>query len=95
MMTMQSLAVLDPGGCPCGEEPGYCACNAEERVLRCFVRGSMPCQMTQAQREECLREVARVEGYERKDYETASDADLARGVIHAWTDHCRDLGMNV
>lgn len=91
---MPKLALLDPGGCPCGEQPGYCACNAEERVLRCVMRGSVLPALEPAEREECLREIAGVEGYSRADYQEASDRDLAAGVLHAWTDYCRDLGMD-
>ena len=44
-------------------------------------------------REWCLREIAKVEGYGREAYETVPDAKLAAGVLHAWTDYCRDKGL--
>ncbi len=82
MSHMPSLALLDPGGCPCGEEPGYCACNPEERVLRCVMRGVNEVPALEAQqREECLKEIGAVEGYDRADYETVPDATLAKGVL--------------
>jgi hypothetical protein len=56
------------------------------------MRGGMA-PMTPEQREECLREIGRVEGYERQDYEGVDDASLARGVLDAWTGFCRDIGL--
>ena len=49
--------------------------------------------MSPAEREGCLQEIAKVEGYERKHYETATDQMLARGVLSAWTDAARDKGL--
>jgi hypothetical protein len=49
--------------------------------------------MTPAQREECLEEIGRVEGYDPKDYAQLTDRDLARSVLHAWADYCRDKGL--
>lgn len=92
---MIELDKLDPGGCPCNpEEPEYCACNSTERVLRLYSSGltTMPA-LTPVQREECLVEIDRVESYLRKDYEVVSDQDLAKGVLHAMTDYCRDKGL--
>lgn len=88
---MQSIATLDPGGCPCAMQDG-CLCNAEERVLRLCKAGKMQ-PLTPDQREECLREIGSVEGYDRKDYESLPDADVASGVLHAWADFCRDKGL--
>jgi hypothetical protein len=45
------------------------------------------------QREWCLSEIDAVEGYSRWDYETASDSDVARATLGAWTDYCRDKGL--
>jgi hypothetical protein len=49
--------------------------------------------MSPDQREACLIEIAAVEGHEREDYDGADDALLARGVLGAWTDYCRDKGL--
>jgi len=71
-----------------------CACGAEERVLRGYIRADPElAPMSPVQRAWCLLEISSVEGYERKDYETASDSHLASGVLSAWLDFCRDKGM--
>lgn len=90
---MKSLAVLDPGPCVCQME-GSCLCTSEERVLRMYGSRSpkLP-PMTPEQREECLSEIGRVEGYDRRDYEKRDDSQLANGVLCAWTDYCRDKGL--
>jgi hypothetical protein len=49
--------------------------------------------MTPIQRDACLEEIAHVEGYDRADYAHVDDRDLARGVLSAWTDFCRDKGL--
>jgi hypothetical protein len=49
--------------------------------------------MTPEQREWCLNEIGQIEGYERDEHIPDSDADLARTVLHAWTDYCRDKGL--
>lgn len=84
----------------CCNHEGYpfaaadCICPAQERVLRGYIRNdsNLPV-MTPAQREWCLEEIDSVEGYDRKEYEPYSDADLASTVLHAWTDFCRDKGL--
>lgn len=68
-------------------EEADCICGASERVLRSGI------PLTGEQREWCLNEIARVEGYDRKDYQECSDKDLGRAVLSAWTDYCRDQGM--
>ncbi len=55
-------------------------------------KAAMP-DMTAEQREFCLTEIGNVEGYRRADYEESDDADLASGVLSAWTDFCRDKGL--
>lgn len=90
-MSMPLLATLDPGGCPC--DMPSCLCNPEERTLRCIAAGTHGLAMQDGQRQECLREIGSVEGYSKDDYAGASDRDLARGVLHAWADYCRDKGM--
>lgn len=74
------------------EEHG-CACPAEERALRGWQDGQKMPPMTPEQREYCLEQIGQVEGYRREDYEAEADPDLARGVLNAWTDYCRDKGL--
>jgi hypothetical protein len=45
------------------------------------------------QREWCLAEIDSVEGYRRDDYLNEPDAEVARGVMDAWIDYCRDKGL--
>lgn len=94
---LECLNVLDPGGCPCGyladSEYGVCVCIPSERVLRLYAGGAAMPALTTEQRTACLDEIAHVEGYERKDYEASSDSELARGVLYAWADYCRDKGL--
>lgn len=49
--------------------------------------------MTPDQREWCLVEIESVEGFDRKQHEGSADADLAREVLAAWLEYCRDKGM--
>lgn len=70
-----------------------CECGPVERALRAWKEKRHTATMTPAQREWCLSEIASVEGYERKDHEAETDADLASTVLHAWTDYCRDKGL--
>jgi hypothetical protein len=49
--------------------------------------------MTPSQRAWCLDEIGSVEGYKRADFEDYNDSDLARAVLHAWNDYCRDKGL--
>ena len=49
--------------------------------------------MTIEQRNECLDEIDRVEGYDRSDYENEDDARLAGSVLFAWADYARDKGL--
>lgn len=75
---------------PTDDGPG-CMCGDSERVLRHVMRGKA--SLTGDQREWALQEIDRVEGYTRKDFEAASDAELGRGVIESWMDYCRDKGL--
>lgn len=80
---------------PCCQGPdAKCVCLREERVLRAYVGGygGLP-SMTFREREWCLDEIHSVEGYDRKDFQAASDAVLAQGVLSAWLDYCRDMGV--
>jgi len=49
--------------------------------------------MTIEQRAYILDEIGSIEGYDRKDYESATDAEIAQAVLRAWTDYCRDKGL--
>ena len=68
-----------------------CACGPQERVMRAVVRGDA--QLTPEQREWCLGEITKVEGYDHADYLSDNDVSVARGVLNAWTDFCRDKGL--
>ena len=71
-----------------------CVCSIDERVLRAYSRSDILLEtMTPEQRDWCLSEIESVEGYDRADYESSDDADLARGVLDAWQDYCRDKGL--
>lgn len=71
----------------------YCVCGESEKALRGWMSGRITQPMTRKQREWCLREIEGVEGWERKDHEDAGESDLARSVLFAWRDYCRDKGM--
>lgn len=79
-----------PCACYLGEDG--CICQSEERALRHIAAGNTAEPMTAEQREWCKREIVSVEGYAEKDAEGA-DADVARTVLHAWVDYCRDKGL--
>lgn len=80
------------GQCCLGPDRDGClGCPKEERALREIAAGQYR-PMTQAERDYCKREIAAVEGYSENDAEGA-DADVARTVLSAWTDYCRDKGM--
>lgn len=49
--------------------------------------------MTKKQREYCLNEIGRVEGYDRNDYLRCTDKELANAVLCAWLDYARDKGL--
>jgi hypothetical protein len=78
---------------PCcqGPEAGVCACGFQERALRAVIAGEYR-PMSQPERDWCKQEIAHVEGYSESDAE-GSDADVARTVLHAWTDYARDKGL--
>ena len=86
------LAWPDPGCCD--PSPDGCICPPMERALRGWMRqDSFLTPMTPEQREACLAEIDRVEGHSRTDHDGADDAQIARGVLDAWTDFCRDKGL--
>lgn len=78
-------------GCKCNVPE--CMCGAEERPLRAYISNSASTPMTPEQRDWCLQEIEHVEGYRKSDYINESDANLARGVLSAWTDFARDKGL--
>lgn len=78
---------------PCcqGPDADGCACGfTEERVLRAVIGGLRP--MTPEERAWCSDQIASVEGHEAPPADW-SDADVAREVLSAWVDYCRDKGM--
>lgn len=95
-MSMPHIEASCPKTCVCYEGEDGCVCIPAECALRAWAtrgnRYNMP-PMTTEQREECLSEIGAVEGYDRKDYEQAGDTELACGVLQAWTDYCRDIGL--
>ena len=92
-MALEVLAQNFCGECPCYGIPEECACMEAEAVLRCYIAGYVQTAMSPAQRETCLQEIEQVESFRREDYAEATDRDLARGVLDAWVDYCRDKGL--
>ena len=88
------LDPLAPNDCVC-HRPTYlgCVCQDLERALRAYTAGYPMPPMTPEQREWCLAEVDRVEGYSREDYLTATDEQLARAVLLSWASYCQDIGL--
>lgn len=84
------LDSIAPPRCICAWPDG-CLCCDTEKALRWIGWGKG--SLTPEQREWCLAEIDSVEGYERRHYERASDADVAKGVLHAWTEYARDKGL--
>jgi hypothetical protein len=82
-------------GCPCyGDDMAcHCVCGQTEKALRAWRCGCKLPPMTPEQREWCYQEIDAVECHDREDYVTASDSDLALGVLCAWQDYCRDKGL--
>lgn len=77
----------------CTGEDKYCVCPDMERALRGWKRGEALPAMTDEQRQTCLCEIGRVEGYSVADHADDSDADLSGAVLGAWVDYCRDKGL--
>lgn len=71
----------------------HCVCGESEKALRGWSNGRITAPMTLEQREWCLTEIDNVEGRDRSDYEKATDGELARYVLDAWVDYCRDKGL--
>jgi len=91
MSNMPEISLAAPSDCICELHSG-CVCSSSEKALRLFYAGDMP-KMTIEQRNECLDEIDRVEGYDRSDYENEDDARLAGSVLFAWADYARDKGL--
>ena len=70
-----------------------CVCDPTERALRAWGWGIYDVPMTSEQREWALNEIGQVEGYNRADHEGDDDRMLARNVMSAWADFCRDKGL--
>lgn len=81
MIHMPNIEKAAPESCICDMLDDFCVCCPLERAIRLYASGDAPEPMTQAQREECLKEIARVEGYDRADYESVDDTMLAHGVF--------------
>lgn len=69
-----------------------CACGPTERALRAWGCNRIPA-MTTEQRLWCFREIDSVEGWKAADYDGCTDDMLARAVLCAWVDYCRDKGL--
>lgn len=82
-----------PRWCCSGGAGVECVCPPMERALRAWSSGAMMPPMSKEERERCLEEIGRVEGWDRGEHEADTDAELARNVLSAWTDYCRDQGM--
>ena len=78
---------------PCQCNRGTCICPPEKTALRAWVKKNQTTSMTAEQRTWCLDEIASVEGFDPADYEHLPDDQLARGVLNAWTEYCRDKGL--
>lgn len=90
--SFQELLKSCPGYCVCEDiySLSHCVCCDVERTVRWFCTGKK--MMTELQRQECIEEICRVEGYSLEDCEGASSQRLARLVLAAWTDYARDKG---
>lgn len=82
-------------GCPCFPEMEQdgCVCGKTERVLRAWMCGKITQPMTPEQREYCYAELDSVEGHHRPISHMPTDVELAREVLAAWQDYCRDQGL--
>jgi hypothetical protein len=80
--------------CVCFDPGEGCMCGDAERALRAYTarRAGLP-PMTPTQRQWCLGEIGRVEGYELRDYENAHDDVLAGATLCACREYCRDKGL--
>lgn len=79
-------------GCQCGFKD-YCICSPAERALRAWAYNDYKEIMNQEQRNWCLGQINKVEGYDALSCAGLSDKWLAWEVLRAWTDYCRDKGL--
>lgn len=70
-----------------------CVCLDAEKALRLCSARKLAAPLTPEEREECLEEIDRVEGFDRAHSESATDAQLADDVLYAWTAYARDKGL--
>ena len=89
--TAQGAGIFPEYPCACYDDPTQCVCGTQERALRNVIAGKAP-PMTAEQRAWCREEITRVEGYDETDAE-GDDERVARTVLSAWTDFCRDKGL--
>lgn len=99
-MRNSPLASLAPESCTCAWP--FCACTDTEQVLRIIAGHAKPDApklppLNAEQREWCLNEISRGDeyGYDRGDYETQIDRELAKAVLEVWVEYCRDKGLLV
>lgn len=74
--------------------PASCVCEKTERLLRAYAyvdAGTHP-PLTPEQREWCLKQLDRVEGYGRDGFKDNDDMWLCRTVLNAWADFAKDKG---
>ena len=71
----------------------HCVCGESEKALRGWLNGRITTPMTPEQREWCYQEIDSVEAHDRKDYESGTDVELAKGVLSAWQEYCQDKGL--
>ena len=93
-MTMTPMpAHVSLPDCVCGLRT--CLCPEDERVLRAYAYSDRHClpAMSAELRAWCSREIVSVEGWTAEGHDTMSDRNLARDVLEAWMDFCRDKGL--
>ena len=93
---MLDLSSLDPGGCPCYQDPTWCVCTATERVLRLYASTTphtLP-PLTEDQRAACVAEIVQFsEGARRENHAGDTDQVLCKSVLFAYQEYCRDKGL--
>lgn len=70
-------------------------CLDGEKALRLCCAGKLAGPLSPEAREECLEEIGKVEGFDRRHSEASTDSELAREVLSAWTSYARDKGLMV
>jgi hypothetical protein len=79
--------------CICRGSIEDCGCSDGEMALRHYARSYTMPPMTVEQREWCIRQIDRVEGFEGANYERATDSELGGAVLEVWLEYCRDKGL--